>query len=352
MTETNRSGTQSSRDFTSHRTLLELTWSYINSELVEVMIELRLADLLGSTPLSSAEVAAQTDTHPPSMRRLLRALTAVGLLVEAEPDRFFLTPAGKRLRTDTPDSLYAFVAQGGGIFRQAWTQLRHSLRTGSPAFDRVFGVDLFHYLTARPELSTLFNEAMSQGTRSLTAELATEYEFSRYSTVVDVGGGNGTLLAGVLSAHPGIRGVLFDTAEGVKNARTILKQANVAERCEIRTGDFFASIPDGGDLYLLKSIIHDWDDQRSVTILANCRKVMGATSRLLILEVALPPTAEDPADALRLAYLSDLHMLVSFGGAERSLSDFETLLSSADLRLTRLIRPETLCPFTLIEAAP
>ncbi|QEV21105.1 methyltransferase [Streptomyces alboniger] len=338
--------------FGAQERILTLVWGYISSEILDLATRLDLPDLMGTEERAAAELAASLDTDPVATLRLLRAFAALGLAEETGAGRFRLTPAGHRLRTDVPDSLHAFVRQGMGVFRQAWSHFDHSIRTGEPAFDQVFGTDFFSYLSERPELSGTFTSSMREATRTMSTALAKEeeYDFSSYGTVVDIGGADGSLLAAVLSAHPGVEGVVFDSPEGARDAAATLDAAGVGERGRVETGDFFTRVPGGGDLYVLKSILHDWSDARSADILRTVRAAMPAHARLLVVEVLLPDTVDSSAHPL--GYLSDLYMLVNMGGRERSERDLRSLLSDTGFRTTRVRTPPGLTPFSLIEAAP
>jgi O-methyltransferase len=224
------------------------------------------------------------------------------------------------------------------------------VRTGRTAFEDEFGTDFFSYLDSHPELSAMFNGAMSQGTQLTAALLPTAYDFDRFRTVVDIGGGDGTLIAAILRAHPALRGILFDTPGGLGQAEATLRQATVLDRCEIRSGDFFTCAPAGGDLYLLKSVIHDWDDERATTILGHCRRAIADGGRLLIIESVLPETVD--ASVSPITYLSDLNMMVNLGGRERTRADFDQLCRQAGFTLTTVTPLPPRTPFCLIEATP
>ncbi|MFE9248845.1 methyltransferase [Streptomyces sp. NPDC007088] len=349
--------------------LLRLIWGYMSSDLVDLATRLGVPELIGRDGASAEEVArsvggrardetgppggAEDGAHPLSVLRFLRALASLGLLTEDAPGHFLLTTAGDRLRPGAPDSLYAFARQGTGVFRQAWSRLEHSVRTGAPAFDEVFGTGFFPYLRERPELSATFAASMREATRTLSAALAGEYAFPATGTVVDVGGADGTLLAAVLGARPGadrLTGVVFDSAQGARDATATLRAAGLADRARVETGDFFTAVPAGGDLYVLKSVLHDWDDDKCGLILRSCREVVPAGGRLLIVEVLLPGRVTPGTDPL--AYLSDLYMLVNMGGRERTEEDFRALLAATGFRTLAVTSPSTLAPFSLIEAEP
>jgi SAM-dependent methyltransferase len=237
---------------------------------------------------------------------------------------------------------------------RAWEHLDGSIRTGDVAFDTVFGTDFFSHLSQHPELSAEFNAAMSQAVVETAAVLPYAFDFGRFTTVTDVGGGDGTLLAGVLDAHPGLTGVVYDTAEGLAQAPKTLEQHGLTGRCSLIAGDFFRSVPESSDLYLIKSVLHDWADEQAVTILSHCREVLPPHGRVLIVEPVLPDPVDTNAEATAaddaITYLSDLNMLVNVGGRERTRKDFEDLCHRAGLSLTSVTPLAEAAPFCLIEA--
>ena len=231
----------------------------------------------------------------------------------------------------------------GEEWYSAWGGLLQSVRTGDTAFDQIFGMTLFEYTGANPEAAAVFNEAMADSTLMAARVVAGAYDFSQAETIVDVGGGTGAFLAGILRANPQSRGVLFDQPNVVAGSDGLLASAGVADRCDVVGGDFFETVPVGGDIYILSWIIHDWDDARSLTVLRNCRRAMGDDARLLVIEQVVPP-GNDPS----LSKLYDLHMLVLSGGRERSEDEYRDLLAASDLRLARVI--PTGIPRSVIEA--
>ncbi|MHA6803255.1 methyltransferase [Salinifilum ghardaiensis] len=347
---TGQARAEHAENFASQERILGLLWGYMSSDIVELAVRLDIPERLGEKGNTAEETAAATDTDPVAMLRFLRVFAALGLAEEPAPGHFTLTAAGDRLRPDVPDSLHVFARQNFGVFRQAWTRLEHSIRTGEPAFDQVFGTDFFGYLSLNPELSETFATSMREATRTLSTALAQQYNFSDHGTVVDVGGADGSLLASVLATHPQVRGIVFDSPAGSRDAPATLREAGLADRCHVETGDFFSRVPQGGDLYILKSILHDWSDARCQEILNSCRRAVPPHGRLLVTEVLLPDRVT--ADAHPLAYLSDLYVLVNMGGRERSAADLEELLTATGFRTTQVLSPQDLAPFSLIEAEP
>lgn len=315
--------------------LLRLLWGYTTTGLVAAAMRLGLPDRLAAGERTSLDLAAETAADASSLDRLLRALSSVGLTDEVEPGRYRLTPVGSLLRTTSPMYAVARVSTDETIV-EGWRDLDHSVRSGRPVFDRDHGTDFFTHLARDPELSALFNAAMGEGTEDTAAALAKHYDFARFRTVVDVGGGNGTLLAAILAAEPALRGIVYDSREGVAEAPETLGAAGVADRCAVRVGDFFETVPGGGDVYLLKNVLHDWDDERAARILANCRRAMPANGRVLLVESVLPARV-DPAGPPD-AYLMDINMLVNFGGRERTETEFGALLTAAGFAPGRAIR--------------
>jgi hypothetical protein len=319
-------------------TLFEMLTGHMAAQTVHVAAELNLPDKLAAGARTVAELAEQTGTHPPSLLRLLRAMTSLGLAVETVEGEYELTELGSPLRADAPDSLRSFallnLREEGW---RSWGELLHSVRTGDPAFHKVYGMKVFEYTAANPAVGEAFNEAMAENTRRAARAVAVEYDFSRFGTLVDVGGNDGTLLAGVLAAHPGLKGVVLDTPTGCEGAPATLAAAGVADRCEVVAGDFFESVPEGGDAYLLKAVIHDWDDESCVRILKSVRAAIGQDGTLLLVEPVIP-TGPGRAPTVRMV-TSDLNMLLYTGGKERTDEEFRALLAAAGFELTDISEP-------------
>jgi GNAT superfamily N-acetyltransferase len=319
------------KDIDRTRPLFQLIWGYMTTGVVSALVRFGLPDLLGDAVRSSGELAAVTGTHAPSLRRLLRAATGLGIAHEVEPGRFQLTEMGALLRTDIPNTMNAIArvfcseSMMGG-----WLALHDTVRTGR-------GRDLFSVMAQHTELAAVFHESMSQGTRISAAAITASYDFSRFRTIVDVGGGSGTLLEAILASAPEARGLLVELAP-----------AGGLERIETVKGDFFVSVPGGGDLYVLKSVIHDWDDEEAQVILHNCRTAMSHDTRLLLVERLLPERARDDA----LLFLSDMNMLVNLGGRERTEQEFRVLLDTCGLRLESVVPVRDPAAFHLLEAVP
>jgi len=306
------------------------------TQLVYVVAKIGIADQLAPGPRTAHELAKATDVHPQGLYRVLRALASLGLFTEDAQGQFSLTEAAGPLRSDAPDSLQAFALLWGEVFWPTCGALLHSVRTGQPAFEHLHGMGVFEYLHQHPQAAEIFDRAMSNLTRRFAPAVVAAYDFGSFGTLVDVGGGQGTLLSTALRAHPKLRGVLYDRAEVLTAARRTLAGEGVLERCELVRGDFFASIPEGGDAYLLKDILHDWEDARAVAILKNCVRAMKPDSRLVVIERSLPDrNAPGPAK------LVDITMLAVTGGRERSEEEYADLFRQAGLRLTRAVATAT-----------
>jgi SAM-dependent methyltransferase/DNA-binding transcriptional ArsR family regulator len=323
-----------------------LTGGYWTTQVVYVMAKLGLADQLAEGPRTVDALAAATGAHAPTLSRLLRALAGLGLVREGADGRFEATKLGRCFATGTPGSLRGRAILSGETFYTAWGALLHSVRTGLPAFDHQFGAPSYEYLGRHPDIAAVFNETMASATSLAAEALAAAHDFGGATSVVDVGGGTGALLTRILRANPHLRGVLFDLPEVALAAEGLLSDAGVEERCRVVAGDFFADeLPPGGDVYVLSWIIHNWDDERSVALLRNCRRAMADDARLLLVERVLPPGDEPSPVALW-----DLHMLVMTTGRERTEEEFRVLLAAADLELTNVVGTDG--PRCVIEASP
>jgi SAM-dependent methyltransferase len=316
--------------------LYRMVSGFYLSRAIYVAAKLGIADLLVDGPQSCGELAKVTGTHAPSLRRVLRLLASVAVFAEEADGRFALTPVGAGLRTGVPGSMHAVALLFGGITDKAWSELLYSVETGKPAFDRVFGMDSFSYMAQHPEEAANFDKAMSSFTTQIAVAVTSVYDFSTLRTVVDVGGGNGTLLTGILRANPSLRGIVFERPHVAERAKEHLRDEGLADRCEVLGGDFFRKVPGGGDAYLLKHVILDWDDEHATAILKSCGRAMGPAGRLLIVE-GIYPLRIDPSDECRGAASTDVNMLVCTGGRQRSEDEFRSLLHAAGLKLMRIV---------------
>ena len=313
--------------------LMQMVNGYQVSQAICVGATLGIADHLTNGPRSSDELAAATGTHPQSLYRLLRALASVGVLHEGAERRFALTNLGTCLRSDAEHSVAPWARMvGRAYYRDAWTELLHSVRTGENAFAHAHGTGVWQYRIDHPEESGIFDRAMSSFAPAIAAAVLAAYDFSRFDVVMDVGGGQGALIAAILARNPRQRGILFDQPQVVDGAGPLLRSASVADRCEVVGGDFFVSVPEGADAHVMKWILHDWDDERSIAVLKTCRRAIRPEGTLVVLEAVLAP----PNEGAR-AKFADLNMLAVPGGQERTEEEFARLFAAAGFRLTRTI---------------
>ena len=321
------------------------------TQALYVAAELRIAELLAAGPRTSADLAASLGAHAHALHRLMRALSTLGLCTEREDGRFELTPLGALLEEESPHSLRAWTMWWGRHLWPVWGNLLYSVRTGESARKLLLGTEGFAHLQNDPEAAAIFYRVTIELTR-LTAQFVMQaYDFSGLKRIVDIGGGHGEMLAYVLRANPEASGTLFDLAVAVEGAAANYSKnhADLDGRCAFVAGDFFESIPPGADGYILKSVIHDWDDERSAQILANCRRAMAAGARLLLIEPILPERSE--ASALQ-ATLSqhDLTMLVALGAQERTEREFRDLLQAAGLQVAKIVPAGPV--YSVIECLP
>lgn len=326
--------------------VLELGFGAWLAQALAVAVRLGIPDQLRDGPRGAEVVAQRLGTHPGATYRLMRALAAQSVLKLRRDGRFALTRTGRALLSGDTAGVAAMIAFiGDPAHREHWSDLEHSVRTGRTAADKVRGMPFFDYLGTNPELAQVFNDAMTGASAVAIESAVPAYDFSGAKKIVDVGGGHGALLAAVLRRAPEARGVLFDLPAVVAGADPTLAAAGVGSRTELSGGSFFESVPAGGDIYLLKTVIHDWDDEHSVAILRNVRSAITADGRLLLLEMVLPEGAPP-----HLGLLLDLEMLTSAGGRERTRREYAELLSAAGFRLRRVI--PTAGPISIIEARP
>ena len=325
--------------------LLQMMTGYWISKAIYLAAKLGIADLLADGLVSSDELAAATQTHAPSLYRVLRALASVEIFSEVAPGRFAFTPMAELLRSGTPNSMRALAIMYAEEQYRAWGDVLHSVRTGQPAFDHAFGMSYFEYFAKHPEASRVFNEAMVGWTNQVVDAVVAAYDFSAFGTIVDVGGGHGALLAAILRSNPAARGILFDLPHVVEGAEPFLAAAGVADRCTRVGGDFFAEIPAGADAYVLAQILHDWDDERSLAILRQVRRAVPDHGKLLVVELVLPE-GNEPA----FGKWMDLHMMVLLSGRERTAAEYATLFRATGFDLARTLPTPT--GQSIVEALP
>lgn len=325
--------------------LRDMIMGFRVTQLLYVAARLHLADHLADTPQPATELARLVGADEAALRRVLRALAGLGILIETD-GAFALTTLGQFLRRDLPDSLHGIaVLYGDDWLWSAYGQMLHSALTGHTAFAHVHGTPFYEYLDRNTSAAAHFQDAMASYSRQEATAIAEAYDFPANSTVVDVGGGQGTLLAALLSAHPSLSGVLFDQPAVVARAEQVFAAAGVAPRATGVGGDFFSSVLPEGDVYVLKSVVHNWDDQAAERLLQSCRRAMRPGARLLIAERVVP-SDNAPSEAK----LFDINMLVIVGGRERTQAEYRRLLERSGLALLRVI--PTKSPLSLIEAQP
>jgi precorrin-6B methylase 2 len=321
--------------------LFRMITGYYVSQAIYVTARLGLADLIGDGPRALEDLASRAHTHAASLRRVLRLLASAGLFTEDHEGRFSLTLIGTYLRSNVPGSMHAAALVFGGITQRAW-----GVETGEPAFRRVFGMDPFAYLAEHPDEGAHFDAAMAAFTTQIATAVAAAYDFTQFRRIVDVGGGSGALLAGILRDHPTLTAVLFDVPHVVERAAPQLRALGLADRCEVVGGDLFQEVPRGADAYLLKHVIHDWDDAHASTILSTCRRAMHPDAKLITIE-GVYPARIDQSEESRGATANDVNMLVCTGGRQRSEAEFRRVYETAGLRLTQIV--PTAMPVKLIE---
>jgi O-methyltransferase domain/Dimerisation domain len=338
-----------SADSSPAEAMLQMARGFWVSRALYVAVKLGLADVLADGSKSNEELAGITKTHAASLHRLMRALAGVGVFAEDDQHRFALTPLGATLRADVPGSLRAWVllVLGEGYFA-AGSELLHTVRTGETAFERVFGMGLWQYLAEHSEDARVFDEAMANLVGMYNAAVLVAYPFAGIAKLVDVGGGNGSLLTAILRAHPMMKGVLFDLPDVAEQARRQIAAAGLADRCEVVAGDAFGSVPGGADAYMLSRVINSFDDEGAIAILRKCHRAMGQDAKLLLVGRVLPDRVEAQAAAQSLL-VSDLMMLAVSGGRERTVAEHRTLMNAAGLHVTNVIPTQS--EMTIIEAA-
>lgn len=326
--------------------LLELGTGAWTTAALYSAARLGIADQLAVGPAQAATIAERVGADPDGVYRLMRALAGRGVFTHRADGSFALTRVGDALRSDVDGSLRDMIVFIGHPIRWAdWGHLEHSVRTGATAFSDLHGAPFFEYLATDPEFAEVFNRAMTAGSGLADDVALSQYDFTGFGLVVDIGGGHGSVLSTILRSAPEARGILFDLPSVVANAGPTFEAAGVQARVAVTGGSFMDSVPEGGDAYVMKNIIHDWQDDDAVRILRNIRTAIGAGGKLLLLEMVLPQRA----DAF-IGHLLDLEMLVTAGGRERTRAEYANLLARSGFRLTRVI--DTVTPLSIVEAEP
>ncbi|MBA4064800.1 MAG: methyltransferase [Isosphaera sp.] len=326
--------------------LMQLVFGKAVTQAVSVAARFGVADHLAAGPKTADELAAATGLHPGHLYRVMRLLAGLDVFTADADGRFGLSPVGELLRTGVPGSarpIATYVCDPWSW--KPWGDLAGAVKTGGPVFDRMFGEGVFDYLAKHPDEAATFNAGMTGFSQQAAAAVTAGYDFSGFGTVVDVGGGHGSLLLAILRANPGVKGVVFDAPQVAAGAADAIRAAGMGDRCRAEGGDFFAAVP-AGDLVVMKNIIHDWNDAKAATILRACRAALPASGRLLLVELVVPP-----GFAPHLSHVLDLEMMVLCDGKERTEAEYRELLAGAGFRLTRVVPTEN-GPFSLVEAVP
>jgi ubiquinone/menaquinone biosynthesis C-methylase UbiE len=325
--------------------LKQMITGYWTSQAIYVAAKLELADHLAAGPQSADELAAKTKTHPGALFRMLRALASVGVFTQQADGKFANSPLSAPLQKNADDSQWAMAVMMGEEHFAAWGELLYSVQTGKGSFRKVFGEGVFDFLGTHPEQAKVFDAAMTSIHGRETALVLDAYDFGQFKTLCDVGGGNGKTLATTLERHAGLQGILFDLPHVVERAKPNLQQAGVADRCQFIGGDFFAKIDLQADAIMMRHIIHDWDDEKCVAILKNCRAALQPGGKVLVIESVVPP-GDEPGFVKWL----DLTMLVIPEGKERTAAEYRDLFAAAGLKLTQIVR--TAGELDVLEAVP
>jgi hypothetical protein len=326
--------------------LMQMVFGKAVTQAVSVAARFKIADQLVSGPKTAAELASATGLHAGHLYRIMRALAGLGVFAADDAGRFSLTPMGNLLRSDVPGSarpIATYVCDPWSW--KPWGDLAGAVKTGQPVFDRMFGEGVFDYLAKHPDEATTFNEGMTGFSQQAAAAVLKAYDFSKFGTIVDVGGGHGALLLAILKASPNSKGVVFDAPQVAAGATEAIKAAGMTDHCRAEGGDFFKAVPTG-DLIMMKNIIHDWNDAKAATILKACRAAIKPTGKLVLVELVVPP-----GFGPHMSHILDLEMMVLCDGKERTEAEYRDLLAGAGFKLTRIIPTEG-SPFSLVEAAP
>jgi hypothetical protein len=321
----------------------DLSTVYWVPPMLLAVARLEVADVLAGGPLKAEVIAKKVGAHPAFLKRLLRALVSVGVFSETSDGRFRLNPLAQTLRKDQPGSMRDFVLMiVDDYLWKVWGELGYALQTGGNAFEQVHGVPAFAYLQARPEKERTFMAAMAGISGTENPAVASGYPFGRIKLLVDVGGAHGHMLATILRHHKKLKGILYDQPQVVAGAARsgFVTAPDLRGRCEVIGGNFFETVPEGADGYIMKYIIHDWDDEKSLRILGNCRDAMAAGGRVLVVDNVIAP-------GNHWGKLLDINMMLGPGGQERTRGEFETLFRRAGLRLSRVI--STSCDLSIVE---
>lgn len=324
--------------------LLQMITGYWLSQSIHVAAKLGIADLVKDQPRTAEDLARATRTHAQALHRLLRALASVGVFAEDTQGRFCLTDMARCL-LDEPASQRAVAIMMGDEHYASWAQLLYCVQTGKPAFDHIYGKPIFQYLSEHAEQARIFDAAMTGFHGEETQTMIDSYDFRPFNKIVDIGGGNGSVLSAILKRTPNAHGILFDLDGVIGRAKENLAKAGLANRCQTVAGSFFKSVAAGGDAYLMRHILHDWTDEQCRTILGNIRQVIPPNGKLLVIEMVIPS-----GNDAHFGKLLDLNMLVLPGGQERTEVEYRKLLQSTGFKLERIVPTKT--NVSVIEGRP
>ena len=314
------------------------------AQAITAAVDLGIADALADGPLRVEELASRVNADPDALRRLLRALIGRGVFRQRRDDRYELNPLADTLRSGAPLSAAGLARMvGSREHREHWSYLADAIRNGEAVIPAVNGTDAFDYLSREPELAEAFNRAMAETTEMTVASLMAAYSFAPYPTVADVGGGVGRLLAAILAATPTALGILYDLPQAVIEAQPLLRQYGIVDRVKVVEGSFFDSVPAGADIYVLKNVLHDWPDDKAVEILRNVHAAAEIGTKILLIEFVIPLHSRE-----YIGHLTDLEMLLSQAGRDRTAAEYRALLARAGFRVTRVV--PTASPLSLVEA--
>jgi hypothetical protein len=314
----------------------QMITGYWTSQAIYAAAKFGIADLLNEGAKSVDELANATDTKPELLYRLLRALASVGVFAEENDKRFSLTPLAEPLRSDVAGSQRSLALMMGDDQYRAWGNLADTVETGDNAYEKVVGKPIFDHLAEQPEKARIFDDAMTGIHGRETGAILDAYDFSGINVIADIGGGNGSKITAILQKYPEMQGILFDLPHVVERALPNIESAGLSDRCQLVDGDFFQSVPSGADAYIMRHIIHDWNDVKSLTILRNCHAVMSPGSKLLLVESVIPP-GNDPF----MGKFLDLTMMLIPGGKERTEGEYRTLYDKAGFDLVRIVPTST-----------
>lgn len=314
--------------------MMQMITGYWVSQSIYAAAKLGIADHLTNGEKSYTELAIATNTNEQSLYRLLRALASVGIFAETATGEFAMTPLAAFLQSDTSSSLRdVSIMMGDREHYGSWGNILHAVKTGDSGFEQLFGMNVFEYYAQNPSPAEIFDRAMTGFSTIENAGVSADYDFSSIRTLVDVAGGHGSLLTSILQANPGMTGILFDVPEVIERAKARISTSGVSDRCQLLSGSFFESVPAGADAYILKHIIHDWDDERAIAILKQCHRAMADNGRVLVVEQVIPP-GNNPF----IGKLLDVNMLVMCpGGKERTSEEFRALFATAGFNMNRIV---------------